>query len=95
MKQIFTCGNARFHILPPSRLEIVEYVMEAEVGSPIYLNIALYGARPSAGGLITQVPFTKCKELPFKVKSTDNNFYHNESAVSELVGKILQGFVKI
>lgn len=72
-------------MLLPDRLEIVEYVMEAEIGSPIHLHVALYTKKPNMTGDI-QVPFTKCQELPFKIKLSDSKFIENKTAVVEPVG---------
>lgn len=73
--------------MPPERLEIVEYVMEAEVGSNIYLHLALYGAKPiKSSNKIIEVPFTKCKDLPFKIEMSDSNFVLNETGTTDLVG---------
>lgn len=59
--------------------------MEAEVGTPIFLHVALYGERLNGGALI-EIPFTKCNDLPFEIKSSDSNFFHNKTAVTEPVG---------
>lgn len=77
--------SAKFIILPPSRLEIVEFVMEAEVGSPVHLHIALYAEREKDGTTI-QLPFTKCQELPFHIKQSDVKFRHNKTVVMPPVG---------
>lgn len=85
----------RFYIIPPSSLEIIEFVMEAEIGTPIFLNIGVFAERPSPGGKKTKVPFSKCKELPFAIKSSDANFFYNESAVEETVGKFVTTLYQI
>lgn len=74
-------------MLPPSRLEIVEFVMDAEVGSIIYLHIALYAEKPAKDGqLPSHIPFTQCQDVPFKVSTTDINFIQNKSAKLPPVG---------
>lgn len=79
--------TAKFHILPPSRLEIVEFVMEAEIGTVIFLHVALYAERKIEGEEEpTYVPFTKCQELPFKVKMSDPKFNFNRALTSIPVG---------
>lgn len=79
--------TAKVHILPPSRLEIVEFVTEAEIGQAIYLHIALYAEKPGKDGSQTShVPFTKCQDLSFKVKTSDNNFLYNKSDIVPPVG---------
>ncbi|XP_023018857.2 nucleoporin 210 [Leptinotarsa decemlineata] len=77
--------STKFIILPPSRLEIVEFVMEAEVGAPVYLHIALYAEQEKDGTTI-QLPFTKCQELPFHIKQSDAKFRQNKTAVLPPVG---------
>lgn len=77
--------SAKFIIIPPSRLEIVEFVMEAEVGSPVYLHIALY-AEQERDGMTIQLPFTRCQELPFHIKQSDVKFRHNKTSVLPPIG---------
>lgn len=72
-------------MLLPDRLEIVEYVMEAEIGAPIHLHIALYTRKPDTEEEV-QIPFTRCQELPFKVKLSDPKFIENKTAVVKPVG---------
>ncbi|XP_057657575.1 nuclear pore membrane glycoprotein 210 [Diorhabda carinulata] len=78
-------ANAKFLILPPSRLEIVEFVMEAEIGSPVYLHIALY-AEQEKDGRIIHLPFSRCQELPFQIKMSDAKFRANKTATLPTVG---------
>lgn len=78
--------SAKIMILPPSRLEIVEFIMEAEVGAPVYLHIALYAEDARPDGTTTLVPFTRCQELPFQVRQTDVKFKQNKTAVLPPVG---------
>lgn len=59
--------------------------MEAEIGSPIHLHIALYTRKPDSEEEI-QIPFTRCQELPFKVKLSDSKFIENKTAVVKPVG---------
>lgn len=78
---------ARFSILPPVRLEIVEYIMEAEVNEPIYIHIALYALKLSTDNTSeTYIPFTHCQDLPFQVKQSDNKFIYNKTATQAPVG---------
>ncbi|XP_018577251.1 nuclear pore membrane glycoprotein 210 [Anoplophora glabripennis] len=77
--------SAKFIILPPSRLEIVEFVMESEVGQPVYLHIALY-AEQERDGTTIQLPFTKCQDLPFQIKQSDTKFRQNKSSILAPVG---------
>lgn len=71
-------------MLPPGRLEIVEYIMEAETNQPIHLQIALFGKRSPTSN--DEVPFTQCDTIPFKVYSSDENFYYNETKSTQPVG---------
>ncbi|XP_970065.4 nuclear pore membrane glycoprotein 210 [Tribolium castaneum] len=78
---------AKFSILPPVRLEIVEFIMEAEIFQPIYLHIALYAPKTSNDNTTqTFIPFTQCQDLPFQVKQTDNKFIYNKTASIPPVG---------
>lgn len=73
-------------MLTPDRLEIVEYVMEAEIMSPIHLYIALYTKKPGSDEEI-QIPFTRCQELAFKVKLSDStHFVENKTAITKPIG---------
>lgn len=61
--------------------------MEAEVGSTIFLHVALYAEKPDTEQFSeVQIPFTRCQELPFKVKPSDSKFAENRSAFTEPVG---------
>ncbi|KAJ8925773.1 hypothetical protein NQ315_009621 [Exocentrus adspersus] len=77
--------SAKFMIIPPSRLQIVEFVMESEVGQPVYLHIALYAEQEKNGGTV-QLPFTKCQDLPFSIKQSDAKFRANKSSILPPVG---------
>jgi nuclear pore complex protein Nup210 len=78
---------AKFSILPPVRLEIVEFVMEAEIFVPIYLHLALYALKVSNDNATqTFIPFTQCQDLPFQVKQSDNKFIYNKTASIPPVG---------
>lgn len=77
--------SAKVHVLPPGHMEIVEYILEAEVGSPIFVNIAMY-AHKQVFGKQKKIPFTRCQDLPFKVRVSDSNFYYNATAVGTPVG---------
>ncbi|XP_015601046.1 nuclear pore membrane glycoprotein 210 [Cephus cinctus] len=73
--------TTKVHVLPPCKLEIVRYNMEAAVGEPIYLHIALYGEL-SDGTDVIVMPFNDCKDVPFEVDIPDENFkqvYENET----------------
>ncbi|VEN56349.1 unnamed protein product [Callosobruchus maculatus] len=77
--------SAKFIIVPPSRMEIVEFVMETEVGSQVYLHIALYAEHEKDGTTI-QLPFTQCQELPFHIKQSDAKFRQNKTSVLPPIG---------
>lgn len=78
---------ARVSILPPVRLEIVEFMMEAEIGQPIHLHIALYVEKISRdNNTKTFVPVTQCQDLPFQVRQSDTKFVMNKTATVTPVG---------
>ncbi|XP_067001569.2 nuclear pore membrane glycoprotein 210 [Anabrus simplex] len=87
-------GVSRFHILTPQNLEIVEHIMEAEVGSPIFLHIAMLAERISVKeDKLSQsspkenlIPFTQCDDIPFQVKISDDNFIYNASLHTNPIG---------
>ncbi|XP_075220860.1 nucleoporin 210 [Lycorma delicatula] len=77
--------SAKVHVLAPGHMEIVDHTLEAEVGAPIFIHVAIY-AHKQVFGKLKKIPFTRCQGLPFKVKIRDENFYYNSSAVSSPVG---------
>ncbi|XP_039276668.1 nuclear pore membrane glycoprotein 210 [Nilaparvata lugens] len=77
--------SSRVYVLPPSHIEIVEYMLEAEVDSPIFIHVAMHAERFVFGKKM-RVPFTNCQDLPFQVKLWEDNFFYNASAKSEPVG---------
>lgn len=77
--------RARVHVLLPSRLEIIQYNIDAAVGDPINLHIALYG-KIGNGPEAKEVPFNDCRDIPFEVYIPDGNFMHNSSDNSQPVG---------
>lgn len=79
---------ATVHVLPPRRLEIIEYVMEAEIGVPIHVHVALYADRPTTANKekLALVPFTQCKDLPFAVEFSEQHFVYNKSLKVKAVG---------
>lgn len=77
---------ATVHVLPVSHLEIVEYMLEAEIGTPIYLHVAVFADRPDTPyPASTRIPFTRCDDLPLIVKIWNDNF-HNSSLKITPVG---------
>lgn len=78
--------TAKFMILPPSKLEIVEFVMESELGSPIYLHVALYAEKIDKEGQAIQIPYTHCQDLPFQIRQSDPKFKHNRTDILPPVG---------
>ena len=65
-------------ILPASHLEIVEYILETEIGIPLYLHVALFAERVKLENTVTltnsRIPFFHCNDLPLLVKVWSNNF---------------------
>ncbi|KAF5274371.1 hypothetical protein FQA39_LY07251 [Lamprigera yunnana] len=78
--------SALFYVLPPSKIEIIEYIMEAEVGQLIYLYVALYTNHPHKDDSNYFVPFTQCQDLPFNVKLSNPNFVHEMTGSVSSVG---------
>ena len=69
---------ASVYVLRASHLQIVEYMLEAEIGTPIYLYVAVFADWPdgqprSAGA---RIAFTRCDDLPFVIKTSNDNFEH-------------------
>lgn len=65
--------TTKIHVLSPSRLKIIEYNMEAAVGEPIHLHIALFGKLIN-GSDVKEIPFSDCKDIDFAVHISDKNF---------------------
>lgn len=76
---------SRIYILAPTKLEIIQYNMEAAIGEPIFLHIALYGELMD-GSEVRDIPFNDCKDMPFEIYIPDGNFVQNESEVAQPVG---------
>ncbi|ODM96783.1 hypothetical protein Ocin01_09896 [Orchesella cincta] len=69
-------GHARVHILPPTGMEIIPHIVEAEVGVAIQVPLAFYTVRPNDINK-TRVSYSSCGKLPFKVEVLDPNFEFN------------------
>lgn len=77
---------ASVYVLPASHLRIVEYMLEAEIGSPIHLHVAVFADQPDGPHLAnTRIPFTHCSDLPLTVKTWNDNF-QNSSLKTTPVG---------
>lgn len=68
--------RARVYVMPPSRLEIIQYHMDGAVGEGIPLYIALYGKTQEDG---KEIPFTDCRDSSFEVHISDPTFLRNTS----------------
>lgn len=68
---------ARVHILPPTRMEIVEHIVEAEIGTAIQVPLAFYTIRPNDVNR-TEVPYSSCLQLPIQVAIEDSNFVYDD-----------------
>lgn len=79
-------GSSLILISPPNRLEIVEYLMETEVGKTIHLHVALHVDYTDANGSIISMPVWKCQDFPFRIRQTDDKFFYNRSDVVSPVG---------
>lgn len=69
-------ATASVTVLPPSRLKILDSGLEAEIGSPIHLQIAIFAKTASDAD---DLPFTMCHDLPLTVTISDDNFVQSES----------------
>lgn len=75
------------HALTPSRLEIIEYNMEAAVGESIHIHVAMFGKMNGEGSDdIEEIPFNDCRDIPLDVYIPDGNFVRNNSASVETIG---------
>lgn len=78
-------ATANIEILPPYSLEIVHYVQETEVGSSIFLHVAMFAER-EVDQKKQRVAFTQCSELEFHVKIWDEIYVHNETLKTTPLG---------
>lgn len=65
--------TAKIYVLPPSKLKIIEYNMEAAIGETIHLHVALFGKLVN-GSDVKEIPFNDCKDMNFEVHIPDGNF---------------------
>ncbi|OAD53088.1 hypothetical protein WN48_10834 [Eufriesea mexicana] len=77
--------TAKVYVLPPSKLKVIEYSMEAAKGELIYLHIALYGKLIN-GTDSKEIPFNDCRDINFEMYIPDGNFIQNDSKIVEPVG---------
>nr|XP_050870070.1 nuclear pore membrane glycoprotein 210 [Vespula vulgaris] len=77
--------TAKIHVLLPSKLKIIEYSIEAAVGEPIHLHIALYG-KLTNGSDSKEIPFNDCKDINFETFIPDGNFAQNFSKDVQPIG---------
>lgn len=71
--------SAKITVALPVDLKIVYSSAEAELGSPVYLAIALYYKIDFLGGRTTAL-FSDCSQFPFDVDINSQDFYRNTSA---------------
>lgn len=76
---------SRIYIVPPTKLEIYEYLVENAIGAPIFLHIALFAKKPGTPSSAFEA-FSKCDKLNFRVKPSEHNFLYNKSVTIEPVG---------
>ena len=74
----FNKDRAKVHVLPPTRLEIIQYNMDAAIGDPIDLHVALYG-KLGEGQNAKEIPFSDCRDVRFQVYIPDGKFVHNST----------------
>lgn len=77
--------TAKIYVLPPSKLKIIEYNMEAAVGEQIYLHVALYGKLVN-GSDVKEIPFSDCKDVHFDVHIPEGNFVQDFNKDVQPVG---------
>lgn len=77
--------TARIHVLPPVKLKIIEYNMEAAVGEPIHLHVALFGLLIN-GSEAKEIPFSDCRDVDFEVHIPDVNFVRSYDKNVQPVG---------
>lgn len=82
MRNHYNKQFVQFAILPPTQLEIVDFILETEIGQTVYLYVALYADYKDRNGDLVRLPFTKCHNLPLQVKHNTTAFYHNRSDVN-------------
>ncbi|XP_063241052.1 nuclear pore membrane glycoprotein 210-like [Bacillus rossius redtenbacheri] len=75
-------GVARVWIVPPTDLKIVSYIMEAELGTPVYLHVALFVEKRfddehKLEKDAVRMSFTRCGVVPFEVVTSNDNFAYN------------------
>ncbi|XP_063995333.1 nuclear pore membrane glycoprotein 210 [Diachasmimorpha longicaudata] len=75
--------RARVYVMPPTRLEIIQYNMDAAIGEPIHLFIALYGKIQEDG---KEIPFTDCRDTSFEVHITESSFIRNVTDFVQPIG---------
>ncbi|XP_011876898.1 PREDICTED: nuclear pore membrane glycoprotein 210 [Vollenhovia emeryi] len=69
----YNVDTAKIHVLPPVKLKIIEYQMEAAIGEPIHLHVALFGLLIN-GSDAKEIPFSDCRDVDFEVHIPDVNF---------------------
>ncbi|XP_018310239.1 nuclear pore membrane glycoprotein 210 [Mycetomoellerius zeteki] len=77
--------TAKIHVLPPIKLKIIEYNMEAAIGEPIHLHVALFGLLIN-GSDAREIPFSDCKDVDFEVHIPDVNFVRSYDKNAQPVG---------
>ncbi|KAJ9594722.1 hypothetical protein L9F63_013996, partial [Diploptera punctata] len=77
---------ANVFVLPAVHLEIVEYMMETEIGSPLYIHVALFAERPKLENDVSsknsRIPFFHCSDLPLLVEVWNNNFKNSSLKIT-------------
>lgn len=77
--------SAKIHVLSPVKLKIIEYNMEAAIGEPIYLHVALFGILIN-GSEAKEIPFSDCKDVDFEVHIPDVNFVRSYDKNMQPIG---------
>lgn len=80
VRNINNRDTAKVHVLVPTKLEIIQYNMEAAVGEVIHLHIALFGELYD-GYDVKLIPFNDCQDLSFEVDIPQGDFIQTESDI--------------
>lgn len=65
--------TAKIYVLQPSKLKIIQYNMEAAIGEPIHLHVALFGKLVN-GSDVKEIAFSTCRNVNFEVHIRSENF---------------------
>lgn len=73
-------ASAGVLVQPPSKLVIVRSTIDGEIGSPIFLAVALFYSFETSTGIRKSALFTNCTGFPFEIDIHSGDFYYNSSS---------------